>query len=102
VSGSVTAMGSMEDRFRRRHGQAPGESEPPPWPSGGQSPTLDNSQFGEEQKLEAWRQMHAGHLQRQTKAIESIRNYVAIWFWLTIAGAVLLAISINSSSWPAP
>ena len=41
--------------------------------------------------------LHAVHLQRQTKAIESIRSYVAIWFWLTIVGAVLFAIAINNS-----
>jgi hypothetical protein len=29
-------------------------------------------------------------LPRQSKAIESIRTYVAIWFWLTIIGGVLL------------
>jgi hypothetical protein len=90
-------MGSMEDRFRRRQGQAQGSSEPLPWPSGWQTPVLDNSQLPEEQKLEAWRQFHAANLQRQTKAIESIRTYVAIWFWLTIAGAVLFAIAVNSS-----
>jgi hypothetical protein len=41
--------------------------------------------------------LHAVRLQRQTKAIESIRSYVAIWFWLTIVGAVLFAIAINNS-----
>jgi hypothetical protein len=58
---------------------------------------MDNSQFTEEHKLEAWRTLHAGHLDRQTKAIESIKNYVAIWFWLTIVGAVALVLA-NSAS----
>ncbi len=54
---------------------------------------MDNTQFSEDQKLEAWRHMHAGHLERQTRAIEQIRNYVTIWFWLTIAGALLFVIA---------
>lgn len=89
-------MGSMEDRFRRRQGEAQGSSEPLAWPSGWQAPALDNSRLTEDQKLEAWRQLHAVHLQRQTKAIESIRSYVAIWFWLTFVGAVLWGIAINN------
>jgi hypothetical protein len=43
-----------------------------------------------EQNTEAWRKFHAEQLERQGKAIESIRTYVAIWFWLSIASAVLI------------
>jgi hypothetical protein len=51
-----------------------------------------NSQFGEEQRAEVYWFESMQQLQRQTKAIESIRSYVAVWFWLTIIGAVLLVI----------
>jgi hypothetical protein len=97
-SGSVTVMGSMEDRWKLRQGQTHGHSEPVAPPSGMERPVWDNRQFTEEQKLEAWRQLHAGHLQRQSKAIESIRTYVAIWFWLSIAGAVLVAVAVSNAS----
>ncbi len=59
---------------------------------------MNDAQFTEEQKLEAWRHLHAGHLQRQTTAIEQIRNYVTIWFWLTIAGAVLIVLASFSAA----
>ena len=58
----------------------------------------NNSQFTEEQKLEAWRQLHASHLERQTRAIESIRTYVLVWFWLSIVGAVLIAAAVSQAS----
>lgn len=83
-------MGTMENRWKRRQGEA-APPEPPPPP--------DVSHLTEEQRLEAWQRLHANHLERQTKAVESIRTYVAVWFWLTIAGAVLVAVSINSSSY---
>ncbi len=51
---------------------------------------MDRNGFSPEQNSEAWRKFHAEQLERQGKAIESIRTYVAIWFWLSIVGAVLL------------
>jgi hypothetical protein len=59
---------------------------------------MDNTQFTEEQQLEAWRHLHAGHLNRQTRAIEQIRNYVTIWFWLSVAGAVLFVLASASAA----
>lgn len=37
-----------------------------------------------------WRAFHAQHLERQTRALEQTRNYVATWFWLTMAGIALI------------
>lgn len=53
----------------------------------------DPLQMAEEQRAEMFREFHSQHLKRQTKAVESIKNYVAIWFWLSVAGAVLLFLS---------
>lgn len=58
---------------------------------------MDNTQFNEKQKLEAWRHVHAGHLERQTQSIEQIRNYVATWFRLSVAGAVLFVLASASA-----
>lgn len=85
-------MGSMEDRWRRRQTEA--QPAPPP-PAAYQ---VDNGQFTEEQRAEAYRVESMQQMQRQTKAIESIRGYVAIWFWLTIVGAVIIAIATSSAS----
>lgn len=75
-------MGNMEDRWRRR--QSESRARPPETTAqpGGPDHVLSE---------EAWRQLQATHLQRQSSAIESIRTYVAVWFWLTIVGAVLIA-----------
>src|SRR4051794_39250770 len=72
-----------------------GRTEPEPIP-----PTSrpDNSQFGEEARAEAYRIESMQQLHRQSKAIESIRSYVAIWFWLTIIGGVLLMVLSTQAS----
>lgn len=59
---------------------------------------MDRSHMTEEQKTDEWRQFHAEHVERQSKAIESIRNYVAIWFWLTIAGSIILVALVASAN----
>lgn len=43
-----------------------------------------------EPRTDEWRSFHAGHLERQTRATEQIRNYVAVWFWLSMLGAAFL------------
>jgi hypothetical protein len=50
----------------------------------------DNSRFTE---AEAFRLDHVRHLERQTQAIKSIKNYVAIRFWCSVAAALLFLIS---------
>lgn len=58
----------------------------------------DQTQFTEEQRAEMFREFQSEHLKRQTRAIEQIRNYVGIWFWLTVAGvSILLVLSILGS-----
>jgi hypothetical protein len=48
---------------------------------------------------EGFRQFHAAQLQAQTDAaqrtlenVRSIRAYVQLWFWLTVAGALLIVV----------
>lgn len=55
---------------------------------------MDRSHMTEDEKTEEWRQVHSKHLERQSNAIESIRTYVAVWFWLTMVGGfVIVALS---------
>jgi hypothetical protein len=56
---------------------------------------MDRDDFSPEENTAAWRKFHALQLERQGKAVESIRTYVAIWFWLSIVGAVLLVASAS-------
>ncbi|WP_448627727.1 hypothetical protein [Geodermatophilus sp. URMC 64] len=53
----------------------------------------DAGQFTEEGKAAAFRLEHARQLHRQTKALQSIKNYVAIWFWYSVAAAVFFIVS---------
>jgi len=46
-------------------------------------------QFTTEQYEQAFREFHAGHIERQTRALETIRAVVGLWFLLTIAGALV-------------
>jgi hypothetical protein len=59
---------------------------------------IDNSQFTEEARAEAYRVESMQQLVRQTKAIETIKTYVGIWFWLTVVGLVMLMVGMASSS----
>lgn len=49
---------------------------------------MTNDQLTEDQRTEAWRHLHASHLERQTAAVESIRSNVV--YLLTIAVVVLV------------
>ncbi len=33
---------------------------------------------------------HTRHLERQAAALETLRTYVALWFWLSLVGAVIV------------
>jgi hypothetical protein len=81
-------VANLEERWNRRYAQSerPEPEAIPPMSA------PDNGQFGEEERAEAYRFQSMQQLQRQTKAIESIRSHVAVWFWLTIIGGVLLVI----------
>jgi CHASE3 domain sensor protein len=39
---------------------------------------------------EMFREFHAGHLKRQTQAIETIKNILVVWVVLTVLGAIML------------
>jgi hypothetical protein len=41
---------------------------------------------------------HASHLERQTKAIESIKYQMQVWTWLTVALVVLFLIASASAA----
>jgi hypothetical protein len=59
---------------------------------------MNNTQFTEEQRTEAYRVESMHQMMRQTKAVETVRTYVAIWFWLSVIGAVLAVIAVASAS----
>jgi hypothetical protein len=51
-------------------------------------------QFTDEQ----FREFHAEQLTKQTVFPEHIRNYVAIWFWVTVvAGFILLLVTMQAA-----
>lgn len=58
----------------------------------------DNRVMTEQERAEAFRAFHAEHLRKQTRFQEQIRNYVAIWFWLSVAGALVLVVAMTLSS----
>lgn len=59
---------------------------------------MDNDQFTEEHKLEAWRQLHASHLQRQTTALESIRSSVFGLLLIALIGVIVgLVVGLQGS-----
>lgn len=89
-------MGRMEDRFRQRQGNARGSSEPPAWPSW-QTPVAATSGDTEAQRAEMFREFHAQHIIRQTKAVETIKNIAVAWVTLTIIGVVLFMIAASQS-----
>jgi hypothetical protein len=57
---------------------------------------MNRDDYSPEQNTEVWRKFHAAQLERQGKAIESIRTYVAIWFWLSIVGGVLVVMAAST------
>jgi hypothetical protein len=52
---------------------------------------MANEQFTERQLDEAWRQLHAQHLERQSRALESIRSYVG---WLLAITLILIVMQV--------
>ena len=66
---------------------------------------MEPQQANAEQSVETWRAFHAEHLERQTaemvkqtNRLSHIRAYVAIWFWLTVLGVLLVVISAAENS----
>lgn len=53
---------------------------------------MDDSNLTQEQREELFREFHGQQLRLQTKRLEQIHNYVAIWFWLTVVGVVLIVL----------
>lgn len=51
-----------------------------------------------DQATVSWRDFHAQHLQRQTKALESIRGYVSAVVWIAVAAAVLLLFAVMGAA----
>jgi hypothetical protein len=50
---------------------------------------IDNSQFTEEQRAEAYRREHMAQVIRQTKALESIRSILVAFTVLFVVGVVI-------------
>lgn len=50
---------------------------------------IDNSQFTEEQRTEAYRREHMAQVIRQTKALESIRTIMLTFTVLFVLGVVI-------------
>jgi hypothetical protein len=61
---------------------------------------VDNAQFTEDQRAEAFRLEHAGHLQRQTKALESIRTYVGVLLAVVILGVIFSLVGVLVTNSP--
>ena len=53
---------------------------------------IDNSQFSEEQRAEAYRQATMQHMERQTKALEKIKGTLDFFLIVFIIGVVLAVI----------
>jgi hypothetical protein len=61
--------------------------------------SVDNSQFTEEQRTEAYRREHMGQVIRQTKALESIRGIMITFTVLFVIGAVMwLVLMLTAAS----
>lgn len=59
---------------------------------------VDNSQFSEEQRAEVYRVESMQQMQRQTKALESIRSIMIVFTVLFIVGAALWLFVVLSAS----
>lgn len=58
----------------------------------------DNSQFTEAQLTEAFRTVQARHLERQTQALEAIRNYLLYLLIMVLLGIVVGVVATFGSS----
>jgi hypothetical protein len=59
---------------------------------------VDNSQFTEEQRTEAYRREHMAQVIRQTKALESIRSIMVVFTILFVVGVVMWIAMVASTS----
>lgn len=60
---------------------------------------IDNTQFTEEERTEAYRREHMAQVIRQTKALESIRTIMVVFTVLFIVGVVFWAVvAVGSAS----
>ena len=62
--------------------------------------SVDNSQFSEEQRAEAYRVESMRQLVRQTKALETLRSIAIVFLILVGIGAVMATISLASLGQP--
>lgn len=60
--------------------------------------TVDNSQFTEEQRTEAYRREHIALAIRQAKAVETIRTVVVIWAVLTLVGVLAVILEMAAAT----
>ena len=59
---------------------------------------MEPEQLTSEQRWEEWRGLVARELERQVRATQAIRTYIAVWFWLSVVGAVLLVVTVMEDS----
>jgi hypothetical protein len=59
---------------------------------------VNDAQLAEGQRADMFRDFHAEHLRRQTKAIETIRAVVVTWFILMIVGTLIVVVAASQSS----
>lgn len=58
----------------------------------------DFSQGTDAHRAELFREFHAEHLRRQTRAVETIRAVAVTWLVLTIIGVVLFMVAMAQQS----
>lgn len=58
---------------------------------------VDNSQFTEEQRTEAFRQTVVQHLAHQSKTLEAIKTAVVLFMLITVIGGLCAALVVGLS-----
>lgn len=57
--------------------------------------TTQDGQFTEEQYAQAFREFHAGHIERQTSALETIRALLGVLVLIVVVGGILGAVAFT-------
>ena len=68
-----------------------------PEPQGGPMQSVDNSQFSEEQRAEAYRVESMRQLMQQTKELRTIRGIAVVFLVLAALGVVLWLVALISA-----
>ncbi|WP_448638255.1 hypothetical protein [Geodermatophilus sp. URMC 63] len=58
---------------------------------------MDEQRINGDGPTKSWEDFHAEHLDRQTNALQSIKTYVALWFWLSLLGVLFIFLAAQSS-----